>query len=261
MKGLDIDWASFAHITNRNQRSAWQKNMKAALEMKASLTRKKFNDILEEEDMDTLMQGGVVVKVEPGELPCIGVGSGLPGQNSSWIEKKKQESHDLQRLIKLELHDVRIDIQSAMKENHQLDSKVEGVRIMLDSMDATRKEYKKKVESCSLMQKLLKMQMTIDFYEATFRRTKSEYNAIVVDQGLQATVHDNLVRREAFLVNQQSLMAKQLSNLRSGRPGLALHPHTMCNSLEIEQMYSNFLKVTNCVLCDSPFSYKLHFSV
>jgi hypothetical protein len=90
VKGLDVDWASFAHITNRNQRSAWQKKMKAALEMKASLTERNFNEILEEEDMDTLMKGDVVVKAEIGELPFGGGGSGLGGQSSSWIEKKNE---------------------------------------------------------------------------------------------------------------------------------------------------------------------------
>lgn len=65
--------------------------MKAALEMKTSVTERNFNDILEEENMDTLMHGDVVVKVESGELPCGRVGSGLPlpGQSSSWIEEKK----------------------------------------------------------------------------------------------------------------------------------------------------------------------------
>lgn len=80
---------------------------------------------------------------------------------------------------------------------------------MLDYMDATCKEYKERVESCSLMQELPKMQMTFDFYEATFKRTWSEYNTIVADQGLQTTVHDKLVRREALLVSQQSLLAKK----------------------------------------------------
>jgi hypothetical protein len=169
--------------------------------------------------------------------------------------KKKRETQDLQRLVELELNAVKVDIQAAVKEKQRLDSKVEGVRIMLDSMDATCKEYKKKVESCSLLQELPKMQMTFDFYEATFKRTEGEYNAIVADQGLQATLHDKLVRREAFLVSQQSLLAKQLSNLRSGRPGLALHPHPMCNSHGIEQLEGDFLKVTNCVLCGSTFSY------
>ena len=83
---------------------------------------------------------------------------------------------------------------------------------MLDYMDATCKEYKERVESCSLMQELPKMQMTFDFYEATFKRTEGEYNAIVADQGLQATLHEKLVRREAFILSQQSLLAKQLSN-------------------------------------------------
>ena len=57
--------------------------MKAALEMKASLTERNFSEILEEEDMDTLMKGDVVVKAELGELPFGGVGSGLGGQSSS----------------------------------------------------------------------------------------------------------------------------------------------------------------------------------
>ena len=255
VKGLDVDWASFAHITNRNQRSAWQKKMKAALELKASLTDRNFSEVLEEEDMDTLMQGDVVVKGEPGELPCGGVGSGFGGQSSSWIERKKRESHDLQRLVEAELQAVKIDIQSAVKEVQRLDSKVEGVRIMLLSMDATCKEYKRKVEECSELQELPMMKMTLDFYEATLKKTEGEYKAIVADQGLQSTLHEKLVRREAFLISQQSLLAKQLSNLRSGRPGLALHPHPMCNSLEIELADTDSIKLTNCVLCDCPFAY------
>ena len=251
VKGLDVDWASFAHITNRNQRSAWQKKMKAALEMKAALTERNFSDILEEEDMDSLMQGDILVKGEPGELPC----GGLGGQSSSWIENKKRESNDLHNLVELELLAVRIDMEAAVKEKQRLDSKVEGVRIMLDSMDATCKEYKKKLEGCTELHELPTMQMTFDFYEATFKRTAGEYNAIVADQQLQASLHEKLVQREAFLVSQQSILAKQLSNLRSGRPGLALHPHPMCNSLELEVMDSDSIMVTNCVLCDCPFSY------
>ena len=94
---------------------------------------------------------------------------------------------------------------------------------MLLSMDATCKEYKRKVEECSELQELPMMKMTLDFYEATLKKTEGEYKAIVADQGLQSTLHEKLVRREAFLVSQKSLLAKQLSNLRSGRPGLATH--------------------------------------
>lgn len=126
---------------------------------------------------------------------------------------------------------------------------------MLLSMDATCKEYKRKVEECSELQELPMMKMTLDFYEATLKKTEGEYKAIVADQGLQSTLHEKLVRREAFLVSQKSLLAKQLSNLRSGRPGLALHPHPMCNSLENELADSDSIKLTNCVLCDCPFAY------
>lgn len=95
VKGLDVDWASYAHDTNRNQRSSWQKKMRGQLEMKAALTKRDFTELLEEEDLTTLMQGESVVKAEPGGRSCGGVGSRKPGQSSSWIEQKKRESHDL----------------------------------------------------------------------------------------------------------------------------------------------------------------------
>jgi len=42
--------------------------------MKASLTKRNFNKILEEEDIDTLMHGDMVVKRELGELSIRKVG-------------------------------------------------------------------------------------------------------------------------------------------------------------------------------------------
>ena len=39
----------------------------------------------------------------------------------------RKKNHDLEGLIELELHAVKIDMQSAVKEKQRLDSKVEGV--------------------------------------------------------------------------------------------------------------------------------------
>ena len=255
VKGLDVDWASFAHATNRNQRSAWQKKMKAALEMKASLTDRKLSEILEEEDFGTLMLGDVVVKGEAPQLGCRGADSVTPRESSSWIEKKKQESLDLERLVQLELQAVKMDAEVSSKEKQRLDSKVEGISCMLENMKATCTDFKTKCDDCKDEAELKEMKATLAFYEATLSKTEGEYNSILAEQGRQGDVQQKLVRREAFLIGQQSMLAKQLRELRGGRSGLALHPHPMCNSIGQEEWDCDYLKLCNCVLCESPFTY------
>ena len=56
VKKLDVSWAAFALQTNCNQRSAWRKKMVTALQSKAKLTDKTFEEVAAEESLDDLLQ-------------------------------------------------------------------------------------------------------------------------------------------------------------------------------------------------------------
>ena len=56
VKKLDVSLAAFALQTNCNQRSAWKKKMVTALQSKARLTDKTFEEVAAEEGLDDLLQ-------------------------------------------------------------------------------------------------------------------------------------------------------------------------------------------------------------
>lgn len=56
VKKLDVSWAAFAAQSNNNQRSAWKKKMTTALQAKARLTQKSFEEVAAEEGLDDMLQ-------------------------------------------------------------------------------------------------------------------------------------------------------------------------------------------------------------
>lgn len=56
VKKLDVSWAAFALQTNCNQRSAWKKKMVTALQSKAELVDKSFEEVAAEEGLDDLLE-------------------------------------------------------------------------------------------------------------------------------------------------------------------------------------------------------------